>query len=114
MSVATVTAAWMLTEVFWLLWFGLVLKQTGITKTQEKNLWNTLIKITQVGGNIVTSFYLIKQCSNCGSQYDNREVDEQEALDREYDAVSVSYDHNSDIKEIMVIGCCPYCDEEEM
>ena len=62
----------------------------------------------------MTSFYLSKQCNVCGNQYDHREIDEQEALDREYDAVSVNYDQYSDIKEIMVIGCCPDCDDEEI
>ena len=62
----------------------------------------------------MTTFNLVKQCYTCGNQYNNREVDEQEALDREYDAVSVNYDQYSDIKEIMVIGCCPYCDEEDL
>ena len=62
----------------------------------------------------MTSFYLSKHCNVCGNQFDHREIDEQEALDREYDAVSVNYDQYSDIKEIMVTGCCPDCDEEEM
>ena len=62
----------------------------------------------------MTSFCLIKQCNVCGNQFDHREIDEQEALDREYDAVSVNYDQYSDIKEIMVTGCCPDCDEEEV
>ena len=42
------------------------------------------------------------------------EIDEHEALDREYNAVSVNYDQYSDTKEIMVIGCCPDCDDEEI
>ncbi len=62
----------------------------------------------------MTSFYLSKQCNVCGNQYDHREIDEQEALDREYGAVSVNYDQYSDIKEIMVTGCCHDCDEEEV
>ncbi len=62
----------------------------------------------------MTSFYLSKQCNVCGNQYDHREIDEQEALDREYGAVSVNYDQYSDIKKIMVTGCCHDCDEEEM
>lgn len=62
----------------------------------------------------MTTFNLVKQCCACGNQYDNREIDEQEALDREGVAVSVNYDQYSDIKEIMVTGCCPDCDEEEM
>ena len=62
----------------------------------------------------MTSFYLSKQCGVCGNQYDHREIDEHEALDREYGAVSVNYDQYSDTKEIMVIGCCPDCDDEEI
>ena len=62
----------------------------------------------------MTTFCLIKQCNVCGNQFDHREIDEQEALDREGNAVSVNYDQYSDIKEIMVTGCCVDCDEEEM
>ena len=61
----------------------------------------------------MTSFYLIKQCNVCGNQYEHREMDELEALDREYGAVSVNYDQYSDTKEIMVTGCCVDCDDEE-
>ena len=62
----------------------------------------------------MTTFCLIKQCNVCGNQFDHREIDEQEALDREGNAVSVNYDQYSDIKEIMVTGCCHDCDEEEV
>ena len=62
----------------------------------------------------MTTFCLIKQCNVCGNQYEHREIDEQEALDREYGAVTVNYDQYSDIKEIMVTGCCPDCDDEDM
>lgn len=61
----------------------------------------------------MTSFYLSKNCNVCGNQFDHREIDEQEAVDREDGALMVNYDQYGDIKEIMVTGCCPECDEEE-
>lgn len=61
----------------------------------------------------MTTFYLTKQCNVCGNQFDHREMDECEASDREYGAAMVNYDQYSDIKEIMVTGCCADCDDEE-
>ena len=60
-----------------------------------------------------TTYYLVKQCDVCGNQFDHREIDELEAMDKEPYAVMVNYDQYSDIKEIMVTGCCSDCEDED-
>ncbi len=62
----------------------------------------------------MTTFCLIKQCSNCGSQFENRDIDEFEANDKESVALMSNYDPFSDTKTITITGCCCNCDEEDV